>query len=132
MTRRSFVLIGCVLLLAPAASAQSRGNKANDDPISGTWTGELKPDNAPRARQVSMELKFDGKRAVTGTVAGMPSPADIKSGTFDPKTGALMLQLGKQGETAALLTLEGTLANGTATGRVTGDGTGEFTITKKK
>ena len=78
-----------------------------------------------------MELKFDGKSAVSGTVSGLPNPADVKAGTFDPKTGALKLQLGKQGEAAVLLVLEGTVVKGTATGRFSGEETGEFKIAKK-
>ena len=56
----------------------------------------------------------------------------MKTGTFDPKTGALKLQLGKVGDGAVLLTLDGTVAKGTATGRVSGEVAGDFTITKKK
>lgn len=131
MTRR-FLLFCCALSIALPAFGQSRGEKSNADPISGTWTGELMRDGAPRPRAITMELKFDGKSAVTGTVSGMPRPADVKSGTFDAKTGKLMLQLGVQGESAALLTLDGTVANGTASGGVTGeDGTGTFKMTRK-
>jgi hypothetical protein len=80
-----------------------------------------------------MQLKFDGKTAVSGTLTGLPSPGDVKTGTFDPKTGALKLQLGKQDDSTVLLVLEGTVVNGTAKGRVTGeDGVGEFKITKKE
>ncbi len=78
-----------------------------------------------------MELKFDGKSAVSGTVSGLPNPADVKAGTFDPKTGALKLQLGRQGDSAVLLVLEGTVVKGTATGRFSGDESGEFKIAKK-
>ena len=78
-----------------------------------------------------MELKFDRKREVSGTFSGFPSPGEVKAGTFDPKTGALRLELGKQGESAVLLILEGTIIKGTATGRFTGERTGEFKLTKK-
>ena len=79
-----------------------------------------------------MELKFDGKNAVTGDVSGLPNPADVKAGSFDPKKGTLKLQLGKKGEPAVLLTLEGTVVKGVATGRFSGDLGGDFKITKKK
>jgi hypothetical protein len=111
--------------------AQSPGAKAKADPISGTWTGELVRQSASSAIHVTMELKFDGKSAVSGTVSGLPNPADVKTGTFDPKTGALKLQLGKTGDGAVLLVLEGTVVKGTATGRFTGDESGEFKIAKK-
>jgi hypothetical protein len=133
MTRRRFVVACCVLLAAVPMLAQSRGAKnAKPDPISGTWTGELSPQNESRRIPVTMELKLDGKGSVSGTVSGLPNPADVKAGTFDPKTGALKLQLGKAGESAVLLILEGTVVKGTASGRVSGDGgNGDFKIAKK-
>jgi hypothetical protein len=130
MTRRAFVMVCCVLLSATSMFAQSRGSKASADPISGTWKGELIFQNASRAIPITMELKFDGKSAVSGTVSGLPNPADVKAGMFDPKTGALKLQLGKTGEEAVLLVLEGTVVKGTATGRFSGDGAGDFKVTK--
>jgi hypothetical protein len=132
MTHRWLVITVCVLMSAPSVFAQSRDAKAKPDPITGTWTGELAPQNAPRRMPVTMELKFDGKKAVSGTVSGLPNPADVKSGTFDPKTGALKLELGKKGETEVLLVLDGTVVKGTATGKVTGEGAGgDFKIAKK-
>jgi hypothetical protein len=129
MTRRTLVLVCCLLLSGPSPSAQTRG--AKPDPVTGTWTGELTPEGAPRTMAVTMELKFDGKSVVTGTVSGLPNPADVKAGSFDPKTGALKLQLGKKDEPAVLLVLEGTVVKGTASGKVSGDGVGTFKITKK-
>ena len=133
MTRRLLVVVCCVLLAVASTFAQARSGKAaKADPISGTWTGELAPQDAPRRMPVTMELKFDGKSVVTGTVSGLPNPADVKMGTFDPKTGALKLQLGKTSDSAVLLVLEGTVVKGTASGKVNGDGgAGEFKITKK-
>jgi hypothetical protein len=131
MTRRQFVAGCCVLLPANAILAQSRGAKPKPDPLSGTWTGEFVLQNASRAIPVTMELKFDGKSAVSGTVSGLPNPADVKAGTFDPKRGSLKLELGKKGEAAVLLVLEGSVVKGTATGRFTGDESGDFKITRK-
>jgi hypothetical protein len=131
MTRRRFLVTCFVLLSATSMLAQTRGAKA--DPITGTWTGELSPQNESRRIPVTMELKFDGKSAVSGTASGLPNPADLKAGsTFNPKTGALKLLLGRAGDSAVLLTLEGTVVKGVATGKVTGDlEGGEFKITKK-
>ena len=133
MTRRLLVVVCCVLLAVASTFAQARSGKAaKPDPISGTWTGELAPQDAPRRMPVTMELKFDGKSVVTGTVSGLPNPADVKMGTFDPTSGALKLQLGKTSDSAVLLVLEGTVVKGTASGKVNGDGgAGEFKITKK-
>jgi hypothetical protein len=129
MTRRRFVTACCVLLSATSMFAQSRGAAA--DPLSGTWTGELVPRGASDPIRITMALKFDRKSAVSGTVSGLPNPGDVKTGTFDPKTGTLKLQLGKTGEGAVLLVLEGTVVKGTATGRVSGELTGDFKIAKK-
>jgi hypothetical protein len=130
MTRRWFVMACCILVSATAMFAQSEGAKSKADPLSGTWTGEMVPDNGGRI-SITMDLKFDGKTAVSGTFSGLPNPGDVKSGTFDPKTGALKLNLGKQGEDAILLVFEGTVVKGTATGHFTGEVTGEFKIAKK-
>jgi hypothetical protein len=130
MTRRFLVMAWCLLLFATSMFAQSRGSKPSPDPISGTWTGEFVLQNASSV-QITMELKFDGKSAVTGTFSGLPNPGDVKVGTFDPKDGALKLQLGKKGEEAVLLVLEGTVVKGTATGHFSGEENGEFKITKK-
>jgi hypothetical protein len=131
MTRRMMVLACCVLLSASSMFAQARDEKS--DPISGTWTGEFVPPNATQGIAVKMELKFDGKQAVSGTFTGLPSPGDVKAGTFDPKTGALKLELGKTDDSAVLLVLEGTVVKGAAAGTVKGDsGTGEFKIAKKE
>jgi hypothetical protein len=132
MTRRWFVMACCVLVSAASMFAQSGGEKAKADPLSGTWTGELIGQGDSRRMAITLELKFDGKSAVSGTLTGFPNPGDVKAGTFDPKTGALKLQLGKVGDGAVLLTLEGTVAKGTATGRFEGEGSGDFKFTKKK
>src|SRR5262245_31386223 len=79
-----------------------------------------------------MELTFDGKSAVSGSLLGLPSPGEIKIGTFDPKTGALKLHAAPKGDSTVRLVLEGTVVMGAATGRVSGDNqTGTFKITKK-
>ena len=129
MTRRRLMLACCALLCATSLFAQSKGAKT--DPLTGTWTGELVLTGDSRVVKVTMELKFDGKSAVSGTVSGLPNPADVKAGTFDPKSGALKLQLGKTSDSAVLLSLEGSVAKGTAAGRFTGDESGDFKLTKK-
>ena len=129
MTRRGFAAACCVLLFAISASAQS-GAKA--DPVSGTWKGELNVPMAPDPVAVIFELKFDGKSKVSGSFTGLPSPGDVKIGTFDPKTGALKLQLGKTDDSAVLIILEGTLDKGVATGKASGEGgDGTFKLARK-
>jgi hypothetical protein len=83
------------------------------------------------ATSITLELKFDGKKAVTGTMSGLPNPGDVKRGTFDPKTGALKLELGRSDGPEVLIVFEGKAQEGTANGRVDGEaGTGEFKLTK--
>jgi hypothetical protein len=129
MTRRGFVTACCVLLSAVSMFAQSRG--ATADPLSGTWKGEFVP-HASDGVPITMELKFDGKSVVSGSVTGLPNPGEVKIGTVDRKTGALKLQLGKIGDAAVLLVLEGTVVKGTATGRISGEVTGDFTLAKRE
>jgi len=120
----------CALVLAAPMPAVAQKPDAPADPITGTWAGELVLEGRGPV-DVTMELKFDGKSAVTGTFQGLPNPGDVKAGTFDRKTGALKLQLGKKGESATLLTLEGTVAKGVATGRFSGEESGTFKLSKK-
>jgi hypothetical protein len=131
MARRWFAMTCCGLVFATSMFAQAPGPKAKADPLTGTWTGELVRESSAGRIPVTMELKFDGKSAVTGTVSGLPNPAEVKAGTFDPKKGALKLQLGKKGEDAVLLVLEGTVVKDTATGRFSGDAGGDFKIVRK-
>src|SRR3970282_2561947 len=103
MTSRLFAIALGMLLAAAPMLAQPRDAKA--DVLSGTWAGELNVDG--RTRSLTLALKFDGTSKVTGTAAGLPNPADVKTGTFNPKTGALKLELGRQGDSAGLLVLGG-------------------------
>ena len=130
MTNRLTAVVVCVLVCTLPVLAQSRGGKTAPDPITGTWTGELLPAGAPGGRSVTLELKHDGKGKVSGTMAGMPNPANVKAGTFDAKTGALNLQLGKTDEPAVLLVLEGTVVKNAVSGRMSGEVSGEFKLTK--
>lgn len=101
------------------------------DAISGTWTGQIAIEGRAQPVAITLVLKLDGKGTVAGTFSGLPNPGDVKAGTFDPKTGALKLQLGKVGEPAVLLTLDGTIAKDKATGRVSGEVGGTFAVTRR-
>jgi hypothetical protein len=132
MNRRTFVVAcACLALSASTMFAQA---KPKADAISGTWSGHLIPRGASASDggvSVTLKLKFDGKSAVTGTLDGMPNPGEVKSGTFDPKTGALKLQLGVTTETNVRLTLDGSVVKDKATGKMSGEQSGTFTLTKK-
>jgi DinB family protein len=126
MKCRCLLTACCVLSSSVWIFAQAGATPA--DPISGTWTGDIGLDLTNR-KPITMVLKFDGKTAVSGTFTGLPEPGEVKTGTFDPKTGALKLGLGITGEGAVRLVFDGTAIRGTATGRVTGDNnTGSFFI----
>jgi hypothetical protein len=121
-------MLCCVVVAGGGLFAQS---SAKADPITGSWTGEIRGENDAEGRPITLNLKFDGKSAVTGTMTGLPSPGDVKKGTFDPGTGALKLELGKTGETEVLLTFDGKVAGGKAICKVTGEITATLTLTKK-
>jgi hypothetical protein len=130
MPRRQIAVMLLVLALAPSAAGQGRRAKA--DPISGTWSGQLIPADAPRGRSITLVLKYDGKSKVSGTIAGFSNPGDVKAGTYDAKTGALKLELGRADGAAVLLVLEGKVEKNVAAGRASGDVAGEFKIARKE
>ena len=131
MIRTLSAVAWCLLVCGIVVTAQSRDDKAQTDPISGVWRGELVLDGRSEPVPVTFELKFDGKRTVSGSFVGLPQPGDVKEGTFDLKSGALKLQLGKTGEPPVLLVLEGSVIKGAAAGRFTGEQTGTFKISRK-
>lgn len=110
---------------------QAQTPKAAVDPISGTWKGDMAPKGEANRHPIVMELKFDGATSVSGTVSGGDT-FEIKAGTFDPKTGALKLEVSVTRDGAVSpFVFEGTVVQGTASGRVTGDNqTGDFKVTK--
>jgi hypothetical protein len=125
MNLRNLWVACFVLLIATAAFGQ--------DPVSGTWTGDWGPSAADR-NTVTVELKFDGKGAVTGTVNPGPNAVALKSGAFDAKTGMLKLSADAKDRRGNTITyvIEGKVDKGTATGSWTHDNRkGDFKITKK-
>ena len=118
-------IVCCVISSTLSLAAQSHGA----DPISGTWTGSMGPNDTDR-HPITVELKFDGT-SITGLITGPPYPGEIKSGSFDPATGALKLDVTVKNEDSTRVVFQGTLKEGTATGRVEmPNQSGTFTITK--
>lgn len=122
----------CLLTLLAATVAAQSSRPAGDDPLTGTWGHN----------GISfLELKFDGEKSVSGTVIWREgnqevSRAEIKNGSFDPKTGALRLdgeaKRPDDGSTAQYL-IEGTLDKDTLSGTFKfADHSGQFTFTKVK
>src|SRR5262249_52165707 len=90
MKLRKLSLACFALLLTVSGFAQS--SSAPSDPLSGVWKGDMGPSETTRF-PITMTLKFDGKSAFSGAITGPPRPGEIKTGTFDPKTGALTLEV---------------------------------------
>lgn len=128
MTIRRLVIV-CSLLVVSIASplAQSRGGAT--DPLSGNWSGVFRISG--RDIPIGLELKHDGKGVVSGKLSGMQNPGEVKTGSFDIKTGTLKLRLGKVDDEAVLIVLEGTVTGNAATGAIdTESGAGTFQIKK--
>ena len=121
--------LSCSLLVATSVMAQSNATTA--DPVTGSWSGHFEMGDEGRRLSVGMELTFDGTSTVTGTVSGLPNPANVKHGRFDAKTGALTLRLGRVDGPAVLLVLEGRVDKGVATGTFTGDQSGTFRLQRR-
>jgi uncharacterized damage-inducible protein DinB len=122
-------LTACVLFLG-AASPITQSGAGAPDRISGSWAGSMGRSETDR-NPINVEMKFDGK-LVTGTITGPPSPGVIKTGTFDPATGALKFEVWVQDAGGNVALFEGTAVQGIATGRVTiNNQTGTFAMTKK-
>jgi TRAP-type C4-dicarboxylate transport system substrate-binding protein len=105
------------------------------DPVSGSWTGDWGSGAGPRNR-MRLDLKWNGA-AVTGTLRSTdPQRADaqLRKSSFDPRTGALHLEVelpGARGETATRHIAEGKLVNGAVTGAWTSGATkADFKLSK--
>jgi CubicO group peptidase (beta-lactamase class C family) len=59
------------------------------DPVTGTWKGFR---GRCEGQAIAVVLEFDGK-TITGTITGTPQPGVIRTGTYDPGTGALKLDI---------------------------------------
>jgi hypothetical protein len=116
-------------LAAPKKSAPAA--QSTGDPISGNWG---------REGLTFLELKFDGRSAVSGTVIWRNGPnqesrGTIRTGTFDPTTGALKLEGDARRPddgTVASYTIDGQLNKDALAGTFTfGDHKGNFSFTKR-
>ncbi len=128
MLKSRMLLTACWMLLAvDVILAQARPAA---DPISGTWSGHIEMGETNRAT-VNIDLRLDG-RAVSGKATGPQlRPGEIRSGSFDPRTGALSFEVVVQGDGTIVL-FDGTVARDTASGKLRmNDQTGAFTIAKQ-
>jgi hypothetical protein len=128
MKRKRLLIACCALLSVDSMIAQS--GSAPADPLSGVWSGYMEPDETQR-QPITVTLKFDGN-ALSGTITGPPYPGDIKSGTFDPVTGALKFEVVVRDDSKTVVVFEGKVAQGSAAGRVSfNNRTGTFNIAKQ-
>jgi hypothetical protein len=104
MLRRTGLVVG-LLLFAVSSTGQTTANR---DPISGDWGTD--------GRRL-LELKFDGKQTVTGTVffyrkGALVSSAAIQTGSFSLREGLLKLagEVTVDGKSMPYV-IEGTLEN---------------------
>lgn len=122
------VIMACGALLL-AEPGLSRAGQGTADPITGTWTGHMGR-SASERQSITLTLKLDGGR-VTGGITGPPSPGEIRTGTFDPATGAIRLEIVVQNEAKDVAIFEGRLADRTLSGQVAVfNQTGAFQVTR--
>lgn len=127
MSFRGWVVACCMLSAVDSVVAQS----STPDKLSGTWTGSLTPPNATAGMPVVVAIKLAANGSITGTITGPPRPGDIKSGSFDPRTGALKLEVVVRDDGATKAVFEGKVQGDTALGQVTIDGQpGDFRLVK--
>ena len=119
--RVRFLLTAVAVLWSGVAVAVAQAQvPANPAAVSGTWTGTLGPDD-DRGTKAVIELTVTG-RAVTGVVSGPQlTTGDIRTGTFDPQTGALKFSVLLRGNDTRI-DFDGAIAKDTLKVRATGDG----------
>jgi hypothetical protein len=125
MTRRTLLIALGAMVFVPALLAQQP-----PDPVTGKWG---------RNGLTYLELEFDGKSKVSGTVVwrdpsgSYEERAPIKTGTFDPKTNALRLEGEAKNPDGAVLPylIDGKIEKETVAGTFKfGERTGEFAFSK--
>lgn len=129
--RARVMTVVCLLACAIAATPML----AQQDPLSGTWTGDWGPNAADR-NQVSVELKWDGK-ALTGVVKSVrPAREEVtlSNSSFDPATQTVKMEAeAKNPRSGASIkyVIQGKLSGNTMTGSWNHDSrTGDFKLTK--
>ena len=129
MKLRIFGLAVVALALTSGlVSAQSKPA----DPLSGTWTGDWGPSASDR-NAVTVDLKWDGK-ALSGTVNPGETAVELKSCTFDAKTGTVHMEADAKNRRGADVhfVIDGKVEGGAMSGSWNHDARkGDFKITRK-
>lgn len=138
MMRAKLVTVVCFLVcLAIAIPMVAQQRAAAADPLTGTWTGDWWPSaNANDRNQVSVELKFDGKTGLTGTVktTGAPARPDVTltKSTFTAATSAVHMEADVTSPRAVHFIIDGKLTGTSMAGSWNHDAVkGDFKLTKK-
>jgi hypothetical protein len=101
------------------------------DRLTGTWTGSIAPPNATARQPVVVAIKLAANGSITGTITGPPRAGDIKSGSFDARTGVLKFEVVVRDDGATKALFEGRVQGDTASGQVMVDGQpGDFRLVK--
>jgi hypothetical protein len=138
-----YLFLAVALLLSPAcspaepepapeapAAEPAPATDAGADP-SGTWSGDWGP-SANDRNDVTLELNWDGTN-LTGTVNPGPNAVQLGASSFNPSTGAIMMQADAQGRGGATVhyTIEGTVQGNSMSGSWGHDNVmGDFSLTK--
>jgi hypothetical protein len=121
-------LVRFIFSLATTLTLASGQTPDSADPVSGMWKGDMAPTGETNRQSFTMELRFDGKSGVSGTVQG-PTTVPIKAGIFDPKSGRLKLDV--EVRAGVPFAFDGKLQQGTISGSVSGaNKTGDFRMTR--
>ena len=86
--------IAAVLLFLAACTPGTKASQTSAKEVaalSGTWSGDWGP-TADRRNPVTLELRWDGSR-LSGTVNTGPRAIEITKAAYDPKTGAITMEL---------------------------------------
>ena len=134
--RRNSMFLFCLVICFTAAIPMLAQQKAGNDPLTGTWTGDWGP-NAGDRNQVSVDLQWDGK-ALTGVVHSINfQRPDVKlqKSTFDSKTGDVHMEAeapNPRGGAPVHYIIDGKAANGMMSGSWNHDASkGDFKLAKK-
>jgi hypothetical protein len=82
----------------PATESTTEAAPAKDDPISGTWKGNMLSEQMPRGMgEFTMELKLGDQNKVTGSMSNQRGDNEITDGKYDPekKTVELAIDSGR-------------------------------------
>jgi len=131
-------LLACLAVAVPIVAQQrAAAPAAAADPVSGTWTGDWGP-SANDRNQVTVDLKWDGKSALTGTVKStQPARADValQKSTFTAASNSIHMEAespAARGGGTVHFIIDGKLSGNTMTGSWNHDNVkGDFKLTKK-